>query len=149
MARLSRVFCVLFVLAVVAGSDFSLAHAAEDSDVIQYRQNLMKAIDAQTAALGMILSGAAPAENLVSHLETIALVAASMPASFEAKVEGGEASPEIWTKWADFSQRMNAFVTSTASIAKTAKAQGQDAIMSELATALSCKACHDLYRTKN
>jgi cytochrome c556 len=124
------------------------AWAAQDDDVIAYRQNLMKAVDAQTAALGMILSGAVPPDNLVSHLDTIALIAASMPASFEPKVVGGESSAEVWAKWADFSERINTFAANTAKVAKIAREQGQDAIMSDLAVALSCKACHDVYRTK-
>jgi cytochrome c556 len=122
------------------------AAAAEDKDVIEYRQRGMLAMDAQTAAIGMILSGAIPEDNLVSHLDTIATIAAGSLRGFEAKVPGGESSPAVWEKWPDFSDRMKAFAASTAKIAKTAREQGKDAIMSELAAALSCKACHDVYR---
>lgn len=141
------------ITAVIATLLFSAvaplpASAAEDKDTIEYRQHIMKALDAQTAALGMTLSGAIPPDNLVSHLETIALIAAGALDSFKLKVPGGESNPEVWTKWADFEARMNAFATNTAKVAKLGREQGQDAVMSDLATALSCKSCHDLYRTK-
>jgi cytochrome c556 len=122
--------------------------AAEDKDAIEYRQHIMRAMDAQTAALGMTLSGAIPPDNLVSHLETIALIASSALDSFKPKVPGGESSPEVWAKWADYEARMNTFAAATAKIAKLGREQGPDAVMSDLATALSCKSCHDVYRLK-
>jgi len=138
----------LLIATLVAGTANPSAWAAEAKDTIEYRQHLMKAVDAQTAALGMILSGAIPEDNLVSHLETIALIASAMPESFEPKVEGGESSPDVWAKWPDFSQRLSTFAENTAKVAKIAREQGKDAIMSEIAVALSCKSCHDAYRTK-
>lgn len=123
--------------------------AAEDKDAIEYRQHVMKSLDAQTAVLGMILSGAVPDDNLVNHLETIAMIAQHTLATFDAKVQGGESTPDVWAKWPDFSARMNTFAANTAKVAKLAKEQGKDAIMSELTGALTCKGCHDVYRTKN
>lgn len=140
--------CVAACLALSVNIVPSVASAAEDKDVVAYRQHVMRALDAQTAAVGMVLSGVAPEENLVSHLEAIAVMAGSAAATFEAKVPGGESSPDVWTKWPDFSQRMKAFADGTAKAAKTAREQGKDAVMSEIATALSCKSCHDLYRLK-
>lgn len=133
---------------ILAGLIAQPCTAAEDKDVIEYRQHGMKALDAQTAILGMILSGAIPEDNLVSHLETIALIAQHSLVTFEPKVPGGESSPEVWAKWTDFSERMNAFAANTAKVAKLAKEQGKDSIMAELAGALSCKSCHDTYRLK-
>jgi cytochrome c556 len=134
------------VLAVLMGA--TSAFAAEDKDLIEYRQHIMKSLDAQVAILGMILSGAAPEDNLVSHLDTIALIAEGSLQSFEKKAPGGESSPAVWEKWPDFSQRMNTFAAATAKVAKIAREQGKDAIMGEIAAALSCKSCHDVYRTK-
>ncbi|MGE3476362.1 MAG: cytochrome c [Rhodospirillaceae bacterium] len=137
---------VIGVLAVMSGSASALA--AEDKDTIEYRQHIMKALDAQVAVLGMILSGAAPEDNLQSHLDTIALISQGALQSFEAKVPGGESTPEVWTKWADFQQRMNTFAAATVKVATIMREQGKDAIMSEVAPALSCKSCHDVYRVK-
>lgn len=143
MRRLGAMIGVVAALGSAAA-----ASAAEDKDIIEYRQHIMKSLDAQTAVLGMILSGAAPEDNLVSHLDTIALIAQGSLQSFEAKVPGGESTPEVWAKWADFSQRMNTFAAATAKVAKTAREQGKDAIMGDIAVALSCKSCHDIYRVK-
>lgn len=121
--------------------------AAEDP-AVQYRQQVMRALDAQTAAVGMILSGVIPEDNFVSHLDSIALMAKGALTTFEAKVPGGESNPELWAKWPDFSQRMTAFAEGTAKAAKIAREQGKDAVMGEIAGALSCKSCHDLYRSK-
>jgi len=108
----------------------------------------MRAIDAQTAALGMILSGVIPEDNFVGHLDLIAMTAAGALSCFEAKVPGGESSPDVRTKWPDFSQRMRAFAEGTAKAAKIAREQGKDAAMGEITSALSCKSCHDVYRVK-
>lgn len=127
-----------------------LAHA-DDKDVIDYRQHIMNSMDADTQAVGQIVSGANPAKHLAGHLESIALSASVALKSFEAKVEGGKSKPEVWTKWDDFSKRMKEFADKTAKLANVAKAHSKDEqvngeVMTELATALSCKQCHDAYR---
>lgn len=121
------------------------AAAADDEDVIAYRQHLMQALNAQTAALGMIFSGAAPEDNTVAHMDAIALTASIALTSFEPKVQGGEAKPEVWTEWADFSARMNDFAQNTAEMARVAREQGKDEAMVYAIDALSCKSCHDIY----
>ena len=122
---------------------------ADDQDVIDYRKHIMQTLQAQTAALGMILSGAIPDDNVVAHLDTIALTASTALKSFEPHVEGGDAKPEVWSNWADFSARMNDFAAKTATMAKTAHAQGKDAALEQVIDALSCKSCHDDYNTKD
>ncbi len=140
-----RIGALIGLVAIMAGSASAYA---DDKDTIEYRQHIMKALDAQVAVLGMILSGAAPEDNLLSHLDTIALIAQGSLQSFQAKAPGGDSSPEVWAKWDDFSKRMNTFAAATAKVAKIAREQGKDAIMSEVAPALSCKSCHDVYRVK-
>ena len=119
---------------------------ASDQDVIDYREAIMKALNAQAAALGQILSGSVPDDNAVAHLNAIALLASAAPKAFEPKVPGGEARPEVWANWADFSKRMNDFVQKTAEAAKTANEQGKDAALGSILNALECKGCHDTYR---
>ncbi|MGE4061830.1 MAG: cytochrome c [Rhodospirillaceae bacterium] len=138
---------IVFSLAI-CGAFIPFTASADDKDAIEYRQHVMRSLDAQTAVLGMILSGAIPEDNLVSHLDTIALIAQSSLATFETKIPGGESDPKVWGQWADFSARMKAFAEGTAKVAKMAKEQGKDSIMSELASALTCKGCHDVYRVK-
>jgi len=141
-------FLASIAVASLAFTAIAPAFAAENQDVIDYRQRIMKTLDAQVAALGQILSGATPDDQVVSHLETIALAAAQSLESFEPKIEGGEALPVVWTKWDDFSAKMNDFVVKTRAAADTAKSQGKDAALTNILDALRCKDCHDVYRTK-
>jgi cytochrome c556 len=141
---------VKFVAGVAfAAAAFVLPAQAEDKDVIDYRQNIMKALDGQTAALGMIVSTQIPEDNLVQHTEAIALAAKTALKSFEAKVAGGESKPEVWTNWPDFEKRMKDFVEKTDKMAKAAKAGGgSQVVIEQMVDALTCKGCHDVYRQK-
>jgi len=123
-----------------------LAGHADDKDVLAYRQHIMKSLQAQTAAFGQILSGAGPTENTQAHMDALALSASIALKAFEAKVPGGDAKPEVWSNWDDFSKRMKDFADKTAHMAKTGREQGTDAAVMEVLDALSCKSCHDLYR---
>lgn len=118
----------------------------DDKDVVDYRQHIMKSLEHQTAALGQILSGAGPTENTVAHMETLALTASIALKSFEAKVPGGAAKPEVWKDWADFTKRMKEFADKSAEMAKVAREQGPDQAAMLVIEALPCKSCHDVYR---
>jgi len=120
--------------------------AAEQGDAIDYRQHIMNSLNEQAGALGEILSGAVPDDNVIAHLDALALIASTALKAFEPKVPGGEAKPEVWSNWADFSQRMNEFAKGTAAMAKLAHEQGKEAGLAKVMDALSCKKCHDTYR---
>ena len=122
------------------------ASAPTDQDVIAYREHIMKTLNEQAAALGQILSASVPDDNVTAHLDAIALTASTALRSFEPRVPGGEAKPEVWSNWPDFSKRMNEFAQATEAMAKTALEQGKDAALANVVTALSCKSCHDKYR---
>jgi len=120
---------------------------ASDQDAVQYREAVMKTLDEQSAALGEIASDAIPDDNLVVHMEILALTASTALKAFEPKVPGGQAKPQVWANWADFSKRMTDFAQKTAAGAKIAKEQGKDAAVTEIIDyANSCKGCHDTYR---
>lgn len=116
---------------------------ADDRDVLEYRRHLMITLNEQSAALGMVLSGTITGDA-AAHLEAIALTASYATKAFANPVQGNEARPEIWTKWADFSRRMDEFARKTAIAAKTAREKGPASV--NVLDALACKACHDLYR---
>ncbi len=149
MNGLVKFICGFAGVAVLAAVPV-IGNAAEDKDkdAIDYRQNIMKTLDAQTAAIGMIVSTQVADTNLVAHTEAIALSAKAALKSFEAKVAGGESKPEVWANWADFSKRMNEFVTKTDELAKSAKSGGVPVVMEQMVDALTCKGCHDTYREK-
>lgn len=148
MTKCTRSATVLVAVVSIMILTLPATSRAEDQDVIEYRQHIMKAMDAQTAAVGKILSFAIPEDQLPSHLETIAIMASTALKGYEEKVVGGESLPAVWDDWEDFSARMNDFATKMAVAAEHAKEGGREAIMGEIVLALSCKSCHDLYREK-
>jgi cytochrome c556 len=137
------------VLHIALGAIFLPAIvSADDQDVIDYREHIMRTLDEQSAALGMILSTVIPGDNTAAHLRVIALTAQIALKAFEPKVLGGKAKPDVWSNWADFSKRMNEFAKNTALVAAQAKEKGSEdpALAEKVVDALSCKSCHDAYR---
>jgi cytochrome c556 len=122
------------------------APAADGNDAIDYRQHIMNALNEQAGALGEILAGAVPDDNVIAHLDALALTASTALKAFEPKVPGGQAKPEVWANWPDFSARMTEFAQTTAAMAKLAHEQGKEAGLAKVMDALSCKKCHDTYR---
>lgn len=146
MTRFTQFTASIAIAAAAFVAIMPVTASADDQDVIDYRQRIMKTLDAQVAAIGQIMSGATPDDQVVSHLEVIALTASTSLKSFEPKVEGGESRPEVWANWSDFEARMNDFAEKTAAAAKIAKEQGKDAAFADIMNALTCKQCHDDYR---
>lgn len=121
---------------------------AEGQDAIDYRKHIMDTLQEQVSALGMIMSGTIPDDNAVAHMEIIAETAKLALKSFEPKVEGGDAKPEVWSNWADFSARMQDFVTKSAEMARVGREQSLDEAYTLAIDALNCKGCHDVYNSK-
>ena len=144
MTRVHKAIALAMTLGVTLS--LPLVGHADDKDAIEYRQRIMKSLEQQTAALGQILSGAGPAENTLAHMETLALSASTAAKSFEAKVPGGAAKPEVWKNWADFSKRMKDFAEKSAEMAKVGREQGPEQAAMLVIDALPCKSCHDDYR---
>ena len=89
---------------------------------------------------------AIPDDSAIAHLDAIALSASIALKAFERKVPGGEAKPEVWTNWPDFSKRMNELAQNTSQAAKTAREKGKETALGNILDALTCKGCHDTYR---
>jgi cytochrome c556 len=122
-----------------------LAAVADDQDTIDYRQHVMKTMDEQAAAINMILQHRAPADNFAVHAQILAITAATAKKAFETKVPGGTSKPEVWTQWADFARQLDVLAANTAEFARVAKEGGVAAAEKKVASALSCKGCHDTY----
>jgi cytochrome c556 len=124
--------------------------AASDKNkaIIDYREHVMKTLNEQSGALGQILSTVVPDTNTAAHIHAIALAASVSTKAFEPKVPGGEAKPEVWSNWPDFSKRMNEFAQKTDEMDKLAKSSGNEAALAMVVDALSCKSCHDNYRVE-
>lgn len=118
---------------------------ADDQDVRDYRSHVMKTLGEQFAALNLIVKGKGPAADVAVQAEVLSMTAGLAKVAFTPKVTGGEAKPEVWDKWADFSKRLDDLVAASGDIAKAAKQGGVAAVTPKLST-LSCKGCHDEYR---
>jgi len=125
------------------------AVAAENKDIIDYRINLMKTLGEQASAMGKIAQGKVDnADNLAIHAQTIALNVAAAKKAFVPKVVGGTATQAVWDNWKDFNDRFTALETAANDVAAAAKAGGLDAAKPKIGAMFTCKACHDIYRTK-
>ncbi|MDX2222015.1 MAG: cytochrome c [Rhodospirillaceae bacterium] len=122
--------------------------SAADKDTIDYRINVMKSLGEQASALGKILQNKVPrADNLAIHAETIALQARAAQTAFADKVVGGTAKADVWDNWADFSARFANLEKAALDVAEAAKSGGLAAAQPKIQAMLTCKACHDIYRT--
>ena len=141
----ARVALLSAVLALVC---YPLA-LADDHDVIIFRQLIMRQLNAEAAALGMIVSSQIPPDTLALQTRAIAASARAAVKAFEPKVPGGASKPEVWTKWADFAKRIELFATKSEEMAKASESGNVAVVMGLLVDALPCKQCHDLYRIKS
>jgi cytochrome c556 len=121
---------------------------ADDDDTVTYRELIMKELDAESSALGMMVAGQAPQDGLATQARALAFSAKAALKAFEPKVTGGEAKADVWTKWDDFSKRMQTFVQKSDELAKVADGGNLNAFSEKLTDALTCKQCHETYRVK-
>jgi cytochrome c556 len=137
----------LLLSAILLLCTHQVAHA-DDQDAIDYRELIMKELDAEAAALGMIVSGQISPDSLSLQAKAIANSAKSALKAFEPKVPGGEAKPDVWAKWDDFAKRMQIFAQKSEEMAKVSESGNVAAVAELTIAALPCKSCHDVYRTK-
>ncbi len=126
---------------------FPLTAGAADQDAIDYRQHIMKTLDAQFNAVALVVTAGAPAANLASHLNVLLMTARTALKAFEPKAPGGEALPVVWERWDDFSAKMKDFEATVAAAAESAKSGNPTLVLPELEH-VNCKKCHDVYRKK-
>jgi cytochrome c556 len=143
---LARAFGRAATFALVSAmAGFAPAHA-DDQDVIDYRTHIMKTMGQQVAIIGMILEQRAPADEFATHVQVLAVTAATAKKAFEPEVPGGDAKPDVWAQWPDFAERLDTLAAATAELASIAKDGGLEAAAPKLKAALTCKGCHDEYR---
>jgi cytochrome c556 len=136
-----------FLLVASAAPLMATVARADEQEDVDYRQHIMKSMDEQMAAIQQIVQHKAPADNFATHLQIVAVVAATAKAAFTPQSPGGRAKPDVWAKWADFSKRLDDLAASSAALAKSASEAGLAATVPKLDT-LKCDGCHDTYRQK-
>ncbi|MET1755851.1 cytochrome c [Novosphingobium sp. RD2P27] len=123
------------------------AISKEEADgIIFERQNLMLQLEKDAELLGEIAAGIKPADQLAEVTRSIAESAAASKAAFEPRVPGGRSKPEVWSNWADYSQRLDAFERDTRQLAELGAKGDLAGVTGMLGSALPCKECHDVYR---
>ena len=124
------------------------AFAGDDADqeTIDYRKHAMKTMGEEVAAMAQMAQGKIPGDDFAVHAQILAIAASTAKKAFTPKVAGGDAKPDVWAKWDDFSKRLDALTAATADLAATAKSGGMAAAAPKMQAALTCKGCHDLYR---
>jgi cytochrome c556 len=125
----------------------STVHGQAEDPVLA-RQLIMQDLDHEAEILGSIAARVTPPTDMAKHAAQIAKDAKEAYDSFKQNAPGGNAKPEIWTNWADYSKRMEAFVANSAKMAEVAKSGDVNAVTELMVDAMPCKSCHDEYRTK-
>lgn len=146
-ARAPRWTVLLAAMPLLAAIIAPAMARADDQDSIDYRQHVMNTMGEQMVLINQIIQMKAPADNLATFAQILALSATTAQSAFKPNVAGGDAKPSVWTSWPDFSKRLDALVASTADLAKAAQAGNTPALASKVA-ALGCQSCHDVYEQK-
>lgn len=141
----------LTLLAVAAPAS---AQFAKPEDAVKYRQNALFVMGQHFGRVGAMASGRAPFDAKVAadNAEIVAAMAKLPWAGFAAGYDKGantKAKPEIWTEQVKFKEGSDKLIAESAKLAAAAKTGNLDAVKTAFsATAATCKACHDAYRTQ-
>tara|TARA_B110000438_G_scaffold297209_2_gene343230 strand:+ start:3321 stop:3761 length:441 start_codon:yes stop_codon:yes gene_type:complete len=137
------------IAAILLSLGFSSVQAAEDKDVINYRQNLMKSLGAHAGALGAIAQNKVPyGANLALHADAIGAAADAALLAFKQDLPGGTSAANIWTDWDDFEGRFMALSAAAKDVAAAARSGGMAEAGPKMGGLFICKACHDKFRTE-
>jgi cytochrome c556 len=134
-------------LSVVLASVVAPVVHADNAEVIDYRRHVMRTLGEQTQALAMVAQKQAPAENFEYHVAALAAASTQALKAFEPKAPGGNATPAVWDRWKDFSDRMNQLVANVSELERTTRTAGMAAAVSKVKELLTCNSCHEAYRT--
>ena len=124
--------------------------SAEPSDVVKYRQSVMKANGGHMAAAGAIVQGkVAHKDRLPDHARALESLNKNIAALFpKGSDKETDAREEVWLKWAEFEKRAKDAQDKAGAFAKAVGANDMQAAAArykELGGA--CKACHQDYRS--
>ena len=145
--RGSRWMAIVAAAAFVATIVAPLMARADDQDVIDYRQHVMNTMGDQLLLINQIIQKQAPADDVATFAQILAMTATTAQSAFKPNVAGGDSKPSVWTSWPDFSKRLDALVASSADLANAAKSGDTSALASKVA-ALDCMGCHQVYMQK-
>ncbi|MFA5537754.1 MAG: cytochrome c [Gemmobacter sp.] len=136
-------FSMTAIPALAIGIAVATAVAANPVDL---RQETMKTVRQNFAVLGGMATGQAAYDAAAAMQAQAALaeITPGVPALFEAEAPGGDARPEIWSNWEDFTTKAEALASATAAL----DASSLDSLRAGMgAVGGACQACHTNYRS--
>lgn len=147
--------CLFAVSAiVVALTTGSAAAQVKPEDIIKYRQSVYKVMGWNFAPMAAMVKGEKP-YNKEAFARHAIILSQMSPLAMEGFATGSDkgadskAKPEIWTKSADFKEKMDKMMGETKKLAAIADTGSLDEIKKQFgATGGACKACHDDYKVK-
>jgi cytochrome c556 len=130
------------------------AQFAKPEDAIKYRQSALFVMSQHFGRIGAMANGRIPfdAKAAADNADVVADIAKLPWAAFGAGTDKGaptKAKPEIWTDQAKFKDYSDKLVAESTKLAAAAKTGNIDTLKTAFgATAASCKACHDAFRSQ-
>lgn len=145
-----KAICVL-ALAALTASLPAAAQFAKKDDAIDYRQSALSVMATHFGRLGAMAKGDLPydAKAAQENADIVVFMSRLPWAGFGPGTEGGKAKPNVWTENAKFKELAGKMEGEAVKLAAAAK-QGDVASLKAAfgATAGSCKACHDSFRSR-
>ena len=142
-----------FAASVLALSAPASAQFAKPEDAIKYRQSALFVMSQHFGRIGAMVNGRVPFDAKVAaeNAEVVAELASLPWAAFGPGTDKGntKAKAEIWTDQAKFKEHSDKLVAETAKLSAAAKTGNLDTLKTAFgATAGTCKACHDAFRSQ-
>ena len=140
---------VLIALSAPASAQF-----AKPEDAIHYRQGALTVMGAHFGRLGEMVKGKVPFDAKAAQDNAVIVAEmAKLPwAAFGPGTNKGgntKAKPAIWTEQAKFKEGSDKLIVDTEKLVAASKTGNLDALKTAfVATADTCKSCHDSFRNK-
>ncbi len=141
-------------LTAITSNSAMAQHAFNDAEkAVEYRQKALSIMQNNFALMGDMVKGDIEFDGEIfkdrasdfAVLSAIPWVGFSQPGAMPG--DDTDALPAIWDNWDDFMQRSEQLQKDAAALAAAAESGDQSSIRSAfLATAKSCKGCHDNYK---
>lgn len=156
MLKFAKTAFVAFAVLISTSHAYYALAADEPSNLIKYRQAIMKAIGGHMGALGAVAKGEVSfTDESVGHAHAINEMSKNLLRLFP---EGSgyevdkktNALPEVWEQWADFEAAAKALQDESAKMLAVAES-GDAAAFGQQVGALGrngCTKCHDTFRYK-
>jgi cytochrome c556 len=143
----------LIVIALLAA--IPAAAADKPSDVVKYRQSMMKAIGAHMSAMSLVVKKqVSDRSQLAAHAGAVRDLSGGIPSFFPRDTSRDKtrtaAKNEIWQRFADFkalSEKLQRESEKLADAAKRGDAKAFDAQFENVASV--CGECHQTFRQKD